>query len=176
VKAKKAMIPTSIGPLNIKACARDYFNVINPAGTYPLVLFSIERHKDGWRAHSSHLYEPKAGKKGQASPALIEEIFALGTQWANAHPEEFERAGRKEYRQIVETAVDFTLDEALKELRETRKDLRSILDEPEFMRHAPPALRESVRNAAKMVRSMKKQLNAAGKAIIAAASHSPQAA
>jgi hypothetical protein len=107
---------------------------------------------------------------------LIEEIFALGTQWADAHPEEFERASRKEYKQIIETSVDFTLDEALKELREARKDLRSILDEPEFMRYAPPALRARVHDAAKMLRSMKKQLNAAGKAINAAASQSPQAA
>ena len=81
------MIPTSIGPLNIKACGRDYFNVTSPTGAYPLVLFSIERHKDGWPQQSGHIYSPKVGEKGQASPALIEEIFALGTQWADAHPE-----------------------------------------------------------------------------------------
>jgi hypothetical protein len=51
------------------------------------------------------------------APALVDELVTLGKQWALAHPEEFEKASREEFRSILSATADWTFEELLHGLK-----------------------------------------------------------
>jgi hypothetical protein len=157
----ESTIETSIGTLSIRACTRDYFNITSPKD--PQVLATIERDNDAWRMVGSHIFID--GKKEFATPEEVEEIFALGTRWADAHPEAFELAGIHEFEQIVKGTVDDTLESVVYELETAQEDLHSVLEEPEFVRQAPAALRHQIKDGVRMLRKIRSQVKVTMNAI-----------
>src|SRR6267154_2458798 len=92
----------------------------------------------------------------------------LASNWARSHPEEFERAGIKEYDDLIESCCE-GLDRLLEEQQETENDLRLMIAESEVVRQAPAMLRSRMEDAAKMVHAMMLQTEAAAEAMSDAA-------
>jgi hypothetical protein len=165
-------IQTSIGPLRIKACARDYFNLKNPEAEGSFLFATIKRSGDSWEI------DPLWGSRYETPESpddLREELLRLGVEWAEAHTEDFERAGDEEFKSIVEGTVDFVLTEVVVELNAALKDVTANLkDEPEFRRQASPALRRKYQDAARMLREMRSQVKVMMKSITKAASLSAE--
>jgi hypothetical protein len=157
-------IQTSIGPLRIKACARNYFNVATPSGTYPFVMFSIELVDGSWTPGTC-IYYPDHGEEAPVPDALLKELTALGTRWADAHLEAFEAAGTDEFKDMAEYIVDDAFADVVEKLKEAQEDLRDILKEPEFVLQASKALRRRVQKEAQRLGVMRLQISGAGKAI-----------
>jgi len=163
-------VRVSIGPVHIFATARDRLNILSVPNSSPFVMLTMERHGDRWELEAeSPYYSVGIGKKQTPTPpGLANELLTLGRNWAESHPEEFERAGISEYSSIIDS-FDEILDELVDELRKTEKAFREILDEPEFLRLASADLREKVQDAMRMVHAMKLQCGAAAEVICDAA-------
>jgi hypothetical protein len=156
-------IETSVGPLSIKACARDYLNITSPKEnpSHPFVLATVKRKGDGWEIHGPS-YSDAVGKM----PAgLGEELLRLGIAWAEAHPKDFELAGDEKFRNILSATADWTFEEILDGLKLGQKDLKSILEEPEFKRRASVELVHRIKKESQRIRVMRTQIAGAAKAI-----------
>jgi hypothetical protein len=157
----------SIGTVEVFAIAGDSLNILSPNGSSPWVMLTMKHVNDRWEATSTPGYLI-AGKETPAPPALVDELVTLGRTWAESHPEEFERAGIKEYDDLIESCCE-GLDRLLAELQETENDLRLMIAEPEVVRQAPAMLRSRLEDAEKMVHAMRLQTEAADEAISDAA-------
>src|ERR1700694_4599051 len=99
-------IKTSIGAVYVEAAGCDWFTIWS-AHEYgePWSHFyqlTLERHGEHWEFTEPTLYHPQpaANESPPELPmpsALVDELLALATGWANAHPEEFEKAARAEF-------------------------------------------------------------------------------
>jgi hypothetical protein len=156
-------VRTSIGTVRIFATARNRLNILSPENSSPWIMATVERSGDGWRLDSRPGFLIN-GKEQPAPPTLADELVTLGRTWAESHPEEFERAGNREFSIMLESC-DEMFDPLLEELQRTEHDFRSMLAEPEFMRSAPAMLRSRFEDAAKMVHAMKLQVEATAETI-----------
>jgi hypothetical protein len=154
-------VSTSVGTVRIFATARDRLNILSAPDSSPSIMATIE-FNDRWEPKSSSAYSIKDSTLAPAS--IVEELVALAGNWARSHPEEFERAGIKEYEDLIESCCE-GLDRLLAELQETENDLRLMITESEVVRQAPAMLRSRLEDAAKMVHAMKLQVEAAAEAI-----------
>jgi hypothetical protein len=106
-------------------------------------------------------------------PALVDEILTLATEWADAHPEEFERVAADDFDDTIGYIVYDSFDQVLEALNTIEQDLTTDLagdnDIGEFELQAPAQLWELVENAAKMLHVMGLQVEAAGEPIREAA-------
>jgi hypothetical protein len=152
-------IETSVGPLDIKACARNYFNIKNPKESN-FLLATVTRQRKGWEIDGTRADGSKPDND------LLQELLRLGIAWADEHPEDFERAAEEEFKRTVETTVDFSITEVVFELGEALKDVTSVLrEEEEFRRQASPALRRQYQEAARMLREMRSKAKSMMKSI-----------
>jgi hypothetical protein len=151
-------IETSVGPLKIAACTREYFNITGPKGNpdIPLLLATVTRRGAGWEIDGEYGLD-------QRPVHLREELLRLGIEWAEAHPENFERAGDSEFRSLLSDPADF--EEILDGLKSGQDDLRSILEEPEFKRRASPQLVRRIKKESQRIRVMRLQITGAARAI-----------
>jgi hypothetical protein len=167
MESTEATIETSIGTLGIQASERHRINITSAEGVCPRVLFNVVRDGDTWKAEYSRAYvfDPGEGPTPPTPEGLPEELVALAAQWAGANPGAFEIAGREEFTQIIRSTTDFTFAEAIYELQRAQADLKSIVEEPEFVRYASPQLIRRVKAEAQKVRTMRAQIAGAAKAI-----------
>src|SRR5882757_1316576 len=96
---------------------------------------------------------------------LVNELLALANEWANAHPEEFEKAARAEFDDHIMYIADETFAEIARICGDAHRHVREILHDPEFANHASTALRRRVQNEAQRLRSLRSQASGAAKAI-----------
>jgi hypothetical protein len=76
---------------------------------------------------------------------LVNELLALGNEWAAAHPEEFEKAACEEFDDHIFYIVHDTFDELTRICSDAQGHFRRILnDEPEFRNYASTPLRRRV--------------------------------
>jgi hypothetical protein len=174
ISGEPAEFNTSIGIVRIQAEAGDGFSVRTVGDAHPLIYLAISPDDDDhWEMDRAPLYYAKDGEKAVPPPALIKELFELGTRWADAHPEEFERAAARDFDDGLSHATHYCLDQVLETLKATEEALTKLLAGEdafgEFNLQAPPPLREVVENAAKMFHAMGLQAEAAGEAIREAA-------
>jgi hypothetical protein len=105
---------------------------------------------------------------------LIDELFRLTTEWADAHPEEFERVAADDSDGLVSYIVHDSFDQVLETLERIKQDVTMVLHRDdhssgELAFHASPHLLELVENAAKMLHVWGLEVEAAGEAIREAA-------
>jgi hypothetical protein len=97
--------------------------------------------------------------------ALFDELSKFAIEWADAHPEEFERAAREEFEDWIGYICRDTFDDLVAKFEEAQKNFRKILDEPEFKFHASNKLLRRVKHEAQRIRTMRLQVSGAAKAI-----------
>jgi hypothetical protein len=156
------------GLVNIFATARDRLNILSVDHSSPSVMVTMERRADRWEPTSTPTYSIGWKPSTPVPAALTDELVTLGRDWAKAHPEEFGRAGNREFSSMI-GSFDEAFDQLVEELQETENDFRGMLAEPEFLRQAPALLRSIVEDAAKMVHAMRLQTEAAAEALADAA-------
>jgi hypothetical protein len=110
------VIETSIGLLCVQVEGRDWFTLQSPrpyGEVWPYVSLTLWRRDDSCELESKPWYDVEPGKepmkKGPMPPALVEEFLKVGTDWANAHPEEFEKAARAGSSTIIFSTSSTTL-------------------------------------------------------------------
>jgi hypothetical protein len=169
-------INTSIGAVYVEAEGRDWFT-IRSAHDYgePWPHFyklTLARDGEHWEfTKPTLLYHPQVAeneriKEVPMPPALVvDELLKLATEWANAHPEEFEKAARAEFDDLLLEMVDETFNELARICGDAQRRFRDILDEPEFAAHASVALRRRVQKEAQRLRVMPLQTSGAARAI-----------
>jgi hypothetical protein len=184
-----AKLETSIGSVYVEADTRDGFHV-RSFPSYPHELeklprltylwLRLERCGDCWEFEDQppkyRLAESESFGEVPLPPALVDELLALATEWANAHPEEFEKAARAEFDDLLLEMVDETFNELARISGDAQKRFREILDDPEFGNHASTALRRRVQKEAQRLRVMRLQVSGAAKAINTLAGRRPSAA
>jgi hypothetical protein len=180
-----ATLETSIGGLYVKAEGRDWFTIEGPFespwiadrmpdNVYPHVDLRFEGQGDGRCAVTRTYYRAAPADDDTRIPqALLHELSKLGTEWANAHPEEFEKAARAEFDDHIFYIVHDTFDELTRIFADAQKHFRRILVEPEFENHASRALRRRVQKEAQRLRAMRLQVSGAAKAINTLAGRRP---
>jgi len=174
------VIETSIGLLCVQVEGRDWFTLQSPrpyGEVWPYVSLTLWRRDDSCELESKPWYDVEPGKepmkKGPMPPALVEEFLKVGTEWANAHPEEFEKAARAEFDDHIFYIVHDTFDELIRIFTDAQNHFRKILDEPEFENYASTALRRRVKKEAQRLSVMRLQISGAAKAINTLASRRP---
>jgi hypothetical protein len=155
----------SIGTVEVFAISRDSLNILSVPGSSPWVMLTMEHVNDRWESTSTPGYSIAEEKQTPAPPALVEEIITLGRNWAIAHPGEFEREAAEEFDHLIGYIVEDSFGAALWKMEEAAEDLKEALNHPEFMRRATAVLRSRIEDAAKMVHTMKLQMEAAAEAI-----------
>jgi len=170
-------LTTSIGTLSVEANARDWFILQGPFTDdepasdddhrrYPHVHMIFDNRSGPWEpGEGKPTYYGEAGKEAPMPQALLDELSKLAIEWADAHPEEFERAAREEFEDWIGHICHDTLDDLVAKCSEAQKNFRQILDEPEFKFHASNKLRRRVKHEAQRIRTMKQQVIGAAKAI-----------
>jgi hypothetical protein len=120
------------------------------------------------------------GSRGRSFPRtlgrgaeLIDELFTLTTGWANAHPEQFERASVEDFDDLISYVVHDEFDQVMETLKRVELDVTKVLQGDDYSGgelafHAPPHLLELIENAAKMLHVWSLQIEAAEEAISAA--------
>jgi hypothetical protein len=180
-------IQTSIGTLYVAANTRDCFNIRSfpsfphaPDGKSLYLWLGLERCGDSWEFEDQPpKYRPAENESfGEVPlpPALSDELLTLACGWANAHPEEFEKAARAEFDDMILEIVDETFDEITRICSDATKRFRRILGEPEFANHASTPLRRRVQREAQRLRVMRLQVSGAAKAISTLAGRRPSGA
>jgi hypothetical protein len=176
-------IQTSIGIVRVQVEGRDWFYIRSPhqlREARPYLWLMLSRHGAIWEFDWPTRYYPEPAENEPAMevpmpPALAEEFLNLGTEWANAHPEDFERAARAEFDDLIMEIVDETFDELARICSGATKRFREILNEPEFANHTSTALRRRVHKEAQRLRVMRLQVSGAAKAINTLAGRRPLA-
>jgi hypothetical protein len=175
-------IQTSIGIVHVQVDGRDCFYIKSPQDfgeAWPYLFFTlIKRNGDLWEFESRPLYYPEPAenechKKVPMPPTLVDELLALATAWADAHPEEFVRAARAEFDDLIMEMAHETFDEIARICSDAQKRFRRILDEPEFANHASTALRRRLQKEAQRLRVMRQHASGTAKAINTMAGRRP---
>jgi hypothetical protein len=173
-----AKLETTIGSLYVRPDGRDRFTLEGPFvsawtgarmpdNVYPHVDLRFERQGAGRWANVRTAFDYRDPSMGDAPipQALLNELSQLGIEWANAHPEEFEKAARAEFDDHILYITRDTFDELTRIFTEAQKHFREILDEPEFANYASMPLRRRVQKEAQRLRSLRSQASGAAKAI-----------
>jgi hypothetical protein len=179
-----AKLKTSIGIVHAEAEGRDRLTLKSPhqlREARPYLWLTLARDGDLWEFTEPPLYHPEPAeneciKEVRMPPALAEEILTLGRDWAASHPDEFERAARAEFDDMLIEIVDETFDEITRICSDATKRFRRILDAPEFANYASTPLRRRVQKEAQRLRVMRLQVSGAAKAISTLAGRRPSGA
>jgi hypothetical protein len=150
-----AKLETSIGSLYVAANTRDCFNIRSfpsfphaPDGKSLYLWLGLERCGDSWefedRPPKYRPAENESFSEVPLPPALADEILARGREWADAHPEAFEKAARAEFDDHIMYITRDTFEELMRIFTDAQKEFRRILGEPEFVNHASTPLRRRV--------------------------------
>jgi hypothetical protein len=177
-------LETSIGLLCVQVEGRDWFYIRSPHQldeARPYLWLTLARDGDLWEFTKPPLYYPEPADNERLHevpmpPALVDELLKLATEWANAHPEQFEKAARAEFDDLLLEMVDETFNELARICGDAQKRFREILDEPEFAAHASTALRRRVQKEAQRLRVMRLQTSGAARAINTLAGRRPSGA
>ena len=179
-------ITTSIGIVHVEAEGRDSFTIRSPheyGEAWPYFYWlTLDRHGERWEFTSPPEYSRQPGENERASqvpmpPELVNELLALGNEWAAAHPEEFEKAACEEFDDHIFYIVHDTFDELTRICSDAQGHFRRILnDEPEFRNYASTPLRRRVQKEAQRLRVMRLQISGAAKAINMLAGRRPSGA
>jgi hypothetical protein len=121
-----------------------------PDNAYPHVDLRFERQGDGrWaNVRTAFDYRDPSMDVAPIPQALLDELSKLGTDWANAHPEEFEKAARAEFDDHIMYITRDTFEELMRIFSDAQKEFPRILDEPEFGNYASTPLRRRVQKEA----------------------------
>jgi hypothetical protein len=87
-----------------------------PGETSTYLWLWLEREGEHWKFTEPPEYRPEAAdneipKTVPLPPELVDELLALGTEWANMHPEAFERAARAEFVDLILYITQDTFEE-----------------------------------------------------------------
>jgi hypothetical protein len=176
-----AKLETTIGSLYVEAEGRDRFTIEGPFesawtgarmpdNAYPHVDLRFEHQDVRWaNVRIAFDYRDPSMDSTPIPQALLDELSTLGIESANAHPEEFEKAARADFDNMLLEIVDETFDELARICSHAQKLFRTILGEPEFANHASTPLRRRVQKKAQRLRVMRSRTSGAAKAISALA-------
>lgn len=182
-----AELETSIGTVYVRVQARDQFTIEGPFETpwaagacvpdyaYPHVDLRFDARDGAWvNVRTAFDYRDPAMDKASIPGPLLAELSKLGSEWANAHPEKFERAARAEFDDLIMEMADETFDEIARICSDAAQRFRRILiEEPEFQNYASTALRRRVQKEAQRLRILRSQAAGAAKAINSMAGRRP---
>jgi hypothetical protein len=137
-----------------------------PDNAYPHVDLTFGNQRGRWAiVRTAFDYRAAPMDDAPIPQALLDELSTLGTEWAKGHPEEFEKAARADFDNMLLEIVDETFDELTRICSHAQKRFRRILGEPEFTNHASTPLRRRVQKEAQRLRVMRSQTSGAAKAI-----------
>ena len=110
-------------------------------------------------------------------PTLVDELFTLGKNWAEAHAAEFERMAVDDFDDLIQAIVYDEFDQVRTTLKRAERSVTRILQGDDYCNgmlpsHAPAQLLELIGNSVKMLRCWGMQAEATAEAIReAAAAH-----
>jgi hypothetical protein len=173
ISAEPAEFNTSIGPVRVQVEERDWFSVSTVQDARPYISLSItrcnEEQDEEWEVYGNPHFDNEDTEEVPLPAALVEELFSLGSAWAESHPEEFKLIAADDFDDSIGYIVHDSFDQVLATLKRITRDVTNVLEgndhAGEFALQAPPQLRELVENAAKMLNAMFLQVEAAGEAI-----------
>jgi hypothetical protein len=181
-------LESSIGSLYLLVEARGEFRIRGPFESpwvdalpeyaYPHADLTFEYQGAGrWmNVPTDYDYRAAIDDETPIPQALVDELSQLGTEWANAHPEEFEKAARAEFDDDILYITRDTFGELMRIFTDAQRQFRRILEEPDFANYASMPLRRRIQKEAKRLRTMRLQVSGAAKAInTLAGRHAPDA-
>jgi hypothetical protein len=143
-----AKLETSIGTIRAVVQDRHSFTLMSAqkyGEAWPYFYWlTIKRDGERWEFAEQPVYKLENASEIPMPAELVDELLALGIEWASAHPEAFERAARAEFDDMILKIVDETFDEITRICSDAPKRFRRILSEPEFANHASTPLRRRV--------------------------------
>jgi hypothetical protein len=167
-------LKTSIGIVYVEAGGRDWFSIQGPfvsephehdERAFPHVHMTFDNRDGQWAPERNPAYYAETRISAPMPEALLSELSTLGIEWADGHPEEFERAGRADFDDLIGYITQDTFNDLLHTFKEVSEHFRAVLSEPEFERYASTALRRRMKQEAQRTRVMRSQISGAAKAI-----------